>query len=340
MSPVTQPETASNPLVSIAMATYNAGEYLHAQMASLLAQTYSAIEIVIADDGSDDATFEHLQRYAVQDRRIRLLPQSQRLGFNRNFMRCFQACRGQLISPCDQDDIWLPEKTAKLLAACSGDGLASCDSRFIDADGVPPRAGPTRMSDIRRMGDDPPLLGLLHANAIPGHALMFPASLLDRLPEVPAASFFDWWIVVAARAQGRSLRHVAEPLVAYRRHARAVTAKDSSAPRTSSKMGLLQARHATAHALAYSSLAADPTAARDYLRALDGWLCGRFPWASFVFFWRHRKSVFWSTSQREWPAVNALKYAFGYRLRQTLRPHRHPVLRRIVQGELQFDTHR
>lgn len=74
-------------------------------MAPLLAQTYSAIEIVIADDGSDDATFEHLQRYAAQDRRIRLLPQSQRLGFNRSFMRCFRACHGQLISPCDQDDI-------------------------------------------------------------------------------------------------------------------------------------------------------------------------------------------------------------------------------------------
>lgn len=105
-------------------------------------------------------------------------------------------------------------------------------------------------------------------------------------------------------------------------------------------MGLLQARHANAHALTHSSLAADPTVARNYLRALDGWLCGRFPLASFVFLWRHRKSVFCSTSQREWLAVNALKYAFGYRLRQTLRPHRHPVLREIVQGELQFDPHR
>lgn len=115
------------PLVSIALATYNAGEYLHAQMASLLAQTYSDIEIVIADDGSDDATFALLKRYVTQDPRIRLLPQSQRLGFNLNFMRCFRACRGQLISPCDQDDIWSPDKTGKLAAACSGNGLASCD---------------------------------------------------------------------------------------------------------------------------------------------------------------------------------------------------------------------
>lgn len=57
------------------------------------------------------------------------------------------------------------------------------------------------------MGDDPPLLGLLHVNAIPGHALMFPASLLEHLPDVPEASFFDWWIVVIARAQ----RNVAAP---------------------------------------------------------------------------------------------------------------------------------
>lgn len=340
MNPMPQAETAIKPLVSIALATYNAGEYLHPQMASLLAQTYSAIEIVIADDGSDDGTFASLRRYAAQDSRIRLLPQSQRLGFNGNFMRCFRACRGQLISPCDQDDIWVPEKTAELVAACHGDGLASCDSRFIDGDGQPPRSGPARMSDTRRMGNDPPLLGLLHANAVPGHALMFPASLLENLPGVPEGSFFDWWIVVVARARGHSLRHVDKPLVAYRRHAGAVTAKDASAPRTTSKMALLQARHANAYALAQSGLASDQALASDYLRALEAWLQLRFPVTTLAFFWRRRKAIFWSTSERQWPAVSALKYAFGYRLRQALRPHRHPVLRGIERGKLQFNPSR
>lgn len=330
-------QDAHKPQVSIALATWNAGDYLPAQMDSLLAQTNCDIEIVVADDGSDDGTYALLQTYSERDSRIRLLPQSQRLGFNRNFMRCFNACRGQLISPCDQDDVWSPDKTEKLMAACVGGGLASCDSRFIDADGAPPHSGPLRISETRRVGDDPPLLGLLQANAIPGHALMFPASLLDSLSAVPAASFFDWWLVVVARAQELPLRYVAEPLVAYRRHARAATAKTASTPRTQSKMGLLRARYATAHALAHSPLSEREPLAREYLRMFEAWLQGRLPLTAFIFFWRHRKAVFWSTSQHQWPAIAALKYAFGYRLRHTLRPHRHPRLHAIARGELQFD---
>lgn len=331
---------ADKPMVSIALATWNAGDYLHAQMDSLLAQTYCAIEIVVADDGSDDGTYARLQAYAEKDARIRLLPPSQRSGFNRNFMRCFRACRGQLISPCDQDDVWLPDKTEKLVAACAGVGLASCDSRFIDADGAPPRSGPTRISETRRVGDDPPLLGVLQTNAIPGHALMFPASLLDDLPAVPQASFFDWWLVAVARARGLPLRYVPEPLVAYRRHTRAATAKDVATPRTTSKMGLLQARYATAYAVAHLPAGADQPLVREYLQALEAWLRGRLPLAAFAFFCRHRRAIFWSTSRHQWPAIAALKYAFGYRLRQTLRPRRHPPLRDIAQGELEFDPAR
>ena len=121
------------PLVSIALATYNAGAYLGEQMDSLLAQSYPHLEIVVSDDGSTDDTRARLARYAEAEARVRLLPQQDRLGFNGNFARCFAACRGAYISPCDQDDRWHPEKTARLLAACQRHGGAAyCDSTFID----------------------------------------------------------------------------------------------------------------------------------------------------------------------------------------------------------------
>ncbi len=335
VNPTPRMQTVHKPLVSIALATWNAGGYLPAQMESLLAQTYCDIEIVVADDGSDDGTFAVLQGYAARDPRLRLLPQSHRLGFNRNFMRCFQSCRGQLISPCDQDDVWSPEKTEKLVAAC-GRGLASCDSRFVDAEGAPPKRGASRISGQRRIGDDPPLLGLLQTNPIPGHALMFPASFLQSLPAVPEASYFDWWIVASARARGLPLRYVAEPLVAYRRHAQAATSRNADAPRANSKAGLLQARYATVRALADASPEASAGLVREYLSAFEAWLQGSFPLAAFLFFWRHRQAIFWSTS-RQWPSLSALKYAVGYRLRHTLRPRRHPRLLGIVDGELKFE---
>lgn len=139
------------PLVSIALATFNAGVYLDEQMRSLLAQTYPNLEIVVSDDRSTDDTYARLAVYAATDSRIRLLPQGARRGFNGNFARCFAACRGDFISPCDQDDRWHPDKTARLLAACMArGGAAYCDSSFIDAAGRRCASGAWRDSAILR----------------------------------------------------------------------------------------------------------------------------------------------------------------------------------------------
>ena len=141
------------------------------------------------------------QRREVQAAKVRLLPQQDRLGFNGNFARCFAACRGAYISPCDQDDRWHPEKTARLLAACQRHGGAAyCDSTFIDDAGRPLRQqGRARFSELKVMQSDPPALRLLFSNCVSGHALMFPRALLAQVGVVPEGGYFDWAIALAAR---------------------------------------------------------------------------------------------------------------------------------------------
>jgi len=46
------------PLVSIALCTYNGEKYISQQLDSILNQTYSNLEIVILDDCSADGTFD------------------------------------------------------------------------------------------------------------------------------------------------------------------------------------------------------------------------------------------------------------------------------------------
>ena len=127
----------TKPLISIALATHNAGHYLKAQMASLQAQTYPDIEIVVSDDASTDGTYEWLCEQARLDSRVRVLPQLPRAGFNQNFLRCFRACNGDLISPCDQDDQWSADKTAKLATACPLGGIDQERRTVRDADSSP-----------------------------------------------------------------------------------------------------------------------------------------------------------------------------------------------------------
>ena len=60
-----------NPLVSIALCTYNGEQYLAEQLDSIISQTYQNLEIIIVDDGSSDGTAGIIKAYAERNNRIR-----------------------------------------------------------------------------------------------------------------------------------------------------------------------------------------------------------------------------------------------------------------------------
>ncbi len=58
------------PLVSIGMPVFNGEDFLEAALESLLAQTFTDFEIILADNASSDRTPEICQAYAAKDVRI------------------------------------------------------------------------------------------------------------------------------------------------------------------------------------------------------------------------------------------------------------------------------
>jgi glycosyltransferase involved in cell wall biosynthesis len=96
----------SGELVSVVIPTFNYGCFVSEAVDSVLAQTHSAIEVIVVDDGSTDDTAERLSPYGD---RIRYLRQdNQGLSGARN--TGIRAARGDWIALLDADDVWHPRK--------------------------------------------------------------------------------------------------------------------------------------------------------------------------------------------------------------------------------------
>ena len=120
----------SQPVVSIALCTYNGEQFLKKQIDSLLNQTYSNLQIIICDDASQDDTKAILEDYS--DSRIKKIFNHKNIGYIKNFEQAINLCKGDFIALCDQDDIWKPEKIETMLNSIDDAWLLFCDSELID----------------------------------------------------------------------------------------------------------------------------------------------------------------------------------------------------------------
>lgn len=116
-------------LVSAIIPTYNRAHIVCEAVDSVLAQTYSNIEIIIVDDGSKDETLEKLRAYGDK---IRLFSQKN-AGPAAARNRGIAEARGELIAFLDSDDIWLPsniERQVSLLHR-AGESAPCCMSNIL-----------------------------------------------------------------------------------------------------------------------------------------------------------------------------------------------------------------
>ncbi|WP_460272158.1 glycosyltransferase family 2 protein [Celeribacter sp. ULVN23_4] len=122
------------PYASIVVPAYNATATLAETLASLSAQTFRDVEIVVVDDGSTDQTAQMARLHAECDPRIRLVRQINRgLAGARN--SGIAAATGEVIGFCDADDLWRPEKLALHvvhLKAAPEVGISYSGSALID----------------------------------------------------------------------------------------------------------------------------------------------------------------------------------------------------------------
>lgn len=105
------------PEFSIIIPCFNAEKTISETLESVLAQTFPSWEAICVDDGSSDRTLQIIREFSLRDERIRLVcnpskgPSAARNYGARNL------ARGTVLSFCDADDMWHPEKLQSLHVA-------------------------------------------------------------------------------------------------------------------------------------------------------------------------------------------------------------------------------
>lgn len=117
---------------SIVMTTYNGEKYVAEQLKSLSAQTKSADEVLIFDDGSTDNTVEAVKKFISENNceNWHVFRNETNLGWRRNFMTGFKSATKDVIFCCDQDDVWDAHKCERMLSAMEENeniGVLACN---------------------------------------------------------------------------------------------------------------------------------------------------------------------------------------------------------------------
>ena len=105
-----------NNLISVIMPVYNAQDFLHNSIQSILAQTHQNWELIAVDDGSSDNSYQILRSYARKDHRIKVFRNTVNKGIGETVNVALSKTKGRYIARQDADDISYPQRLEKQLS--------------------------------------------------------------------------------------------------------------------------------------------------------------------------------------------------------------------------------
>ena len=202
--------------VSVCMATYDGAKYLRDQIDSVLGQLAPGDELLVADDGSSDQTYDVLESYGDH---LKITHTNRVGGVVANFERVLAVADGDAILLADQDDVWLPGRVNLMRRA-----LSKYDLVLVNAEIVDETLSPTGSTLFDQLGRRRGLVRNLWRNTFVGCCLGIRRSLLQHaLPFPSGLPWHDWYLGLLAESRGRIWRE--ERIYGYyRRHGDNVSA--------------------------------------------------------------------------------------------------------------------
>lgn len=203
------------PQVSVVMPVRDGAAFVEAAVRSILVQTLGDIELVVIDDGSTDRTPEILSSLAARDARLRLVRTAPR-GIVAALNAGLAAARSEIVARMDADDIALPERLDRqvaALAAAPHAAVIGTACRAIDAAGRPLHlmSFPTEAAEVR-------------AALARGNCVAHPSVIMRRAAVQAAGAYracfvqaedYDLWLRLV---ETHDIVNLPEPLLHYRLH--------------------------------------------------------------------------------------------------------------------------
>jgi len=210
------------PRVTILLATHNGARHLEAQLMSYVAQSYTAWDLWVSDDRSNDDTLAVISAFAHQHgagRTIRVLTGPGR-GPAANFMSLLthpDLPVSGFVALSDQDDVWAHQKLAQAvqaIKACGPMTLYSAQSTHTDANLAPIGVStpPPRALSFHNA---------LTQNVVSGHSIVMDAQALElvrRAGPPKGIPYHDWWLYQLVTGAGGHVYVDTARLIQYRQH--------------------------------------------------------------------------------------------------------------------------
>lgn len=188
--------------VSAIIPTHNRPAFLREALASVCAQTYRNVEIVVVDDGSAPTARAATQRVITEFARGQDLPVHYILQPHRGVSaarnRGVRASRGALLAFLDSDDVWLPDKLARQVALFA----AQPRTRICQTEEIWLRRG-VRVNPraVHRKPDGDVFFASLARCVVSPSAVMLRRALFERVggfdEALPACEDYDLWLRIA-----------------------------------------------------------------------------------------------------------------------------------------------
>lgn len=222
--------------ITFAIPFYSGLTYLARAVHSVVAQTDPDWEAYVCDDGSPEGVEEIVRAFG--DGRVRYLRNPRNLGMGRNFNRCIEAARTDLVTIVHNDDELKPTYGAKMRGAAARYPSAValfCRTDVIDEQGEPRFSvpdvvkdvfvSPSQTRDIVLEGEEG-IRALLRGNFINAPTLCFRKSVLGTRRFDPQYKFvLDCELTSQLLLDGDTIVGLPDRCYRYRRHAEAATSQ-------------------------------------------------------------------------------------------------------------------
>jgi teichuronic acid biosynthesis glycosyltransferase TuaG len=222
------------PLVSVIMPAFNAEAYIADAIRSVVDQTYGNWELLVVDDGSEDATAEIVRGLSSADARIKYVYQRNG-GQGKARNTGIRNSSGELVAFLDSDDLWEREKLSlqlKIIGETGADVVFTDGVIFGADDATQPLTDFSSTTDLigcGKMSGEQMFRRLFVANGIPvlsvvvKRAALERVNLFDESRRYQNCEDYDLWLKLAGN--GATFYGMGEKLVRYRRHEGAMTFK-------------------------------------------------------------------------------------------------------------------